>query len=476
MRRLSCTVAMLMLPYLCGQAAQTTQEAAAPIPPANAEIRKMLAERVDALGEGVGIVVAVVGPEGRRVIAYGRRSQGDPRPLDGDTAFEIGSVTKVFTSLLLADMVMRREVALADPVAKHLPDGTRIPHRNDRSITLVDLATHTSGLPFMPEDALAADDGGRHSIAQFYRFLARHELQREIGVQREYSNIGYWLLSEALASRGGMDYEPLLRERILLPLGMTHTAITLSSELKAQLAVGHDATLQPSPYFSDIPIYSLMPAAGGLISSANDMARFLEMAMGYERSPLAPALALTLSTRRPTPGAAVEQALAWTVEGQDDDTLIFHDGGTWGYASAVAWDPRQRLGVVVLSNHVASVADLARHLLRPSIPLERPTATRRTEIALDPAVLDTYSGRYEAPGEGIFVIARESGYLTIQSPPGWGLPKLRLRAESARDFFAAELPLRVTFQTDGEGYVDGLLIYPPRGQKGVPASRMANEM
>jgi hypothetical protein len=180
-----------------------------------------------------------------------------------------------------------------------------------------------------------------------------------------------------------------------------------------------------------------------------------------------------LGTRRPMDGS--EQALGWVVIGKADDHLIVHDGGTWGFASSVAWDPKRRVGVVVLSNQVAGVSDIARHLLRPNVPLERPTATKRTEIAVDSAVLDAYAGRYEAQGEGVFIIVREDGFLTIQVPADWGLPKLRLRPESPRDFFVAELPLRVTFQTDGEGRVNGFLVYPPRGQRAIPANRMSSD-
>jgi hypothetical protein len=197
--------------------------------------------------------------------------------------------------------------------------------------------------------------------------------------------------------------------------------------------------------------------------------------MGYESSPLAPAMAIMLSTRRPMPQLGSEQALGWMVIGEGDDQLIVHDGGTLGYASSVAWDPKQRVGVVVLSNQLAGVGDIARHLLRPHVPLERPTATKRTEIALHSAVLDTYAGRYEAPGEGVFIIVRERDYLTIQLPADWGLPKLRLRPESLRDFFASELPLRVTFQTDSDGRVNGALVCPPRGQQTILANRMNSD-
>ncbi len=464
-------VAALITDPAAAQAAQTQKSR---VLPSDSEIRKILAERIGP-EPSFGIVVGTIGPDGRRVIAHGR--SGTSRPLDGDSAFEIGSVTKGFTGLLLADMVRRGEVALTDPVAKYLSPDVKIPQRNGRSITLLDLATHTSGLPFMPNDApateaSAAKEPGKYAAAQIYQFLARYELPRDIGAEWEYSNIGYWLLGEALASRAAMDYESLLRTRILLPLHLKSTAVTLSPELKAKLAVGYDASLQPAPLFASLPIYSIMPAAGGIVSTANDLLAFLAAAMGYEPSPLASSMAGMLSTGRPMSRPGVEQALGWIVEKEGDDALIFHDGGTWGYASAVAWDPKKRIGVVVLSNQVGSVDDIARHLLRPNVPLAKPTAAKKhVEIALAAAVLDAYAGQYEAQGEGIFAIVREGDFLTIQPPPDWGLPKLRLRPESPHDFFVSELPLRVTFQTDPDGRVKGILVYPPRGQKAVPAAR-----
>jgi CubicO group peptidase (beta-lactamase class C family) len=457
--------------------AQTTQNLGAITLPSDADIHTMLAERVNALAgqdDGVGIVVGLLGPQGRRVISYGHLNQGDPRPLNGDTIFEIGSVSKVFTALLLAEMVRKGEVGLADPVAKSLPLGVKLPERNGRSITLLDLATHTSGLPFMPNELPPLSDSiaAKNSDAQLYQFVARYQLSRDTGTEWDYSNIGYWLLGQALASRAGTDYENLLRTRVITPLKLTSTSVTPSAEMKARLAVGHNAVLQPSPSFSAVPPYGSMAAAGGLLSTANDLLTLLSVAMGYERSQLAPAIMSMLSTRRPMPQAGVEQALGWVVIGKGDDQLIVHEGGTWGYASYVAWDPKSRVGVVVLSNQLTGVDDIARHLLRPNVPLAKPTATKRTEIALDSGMLNAYAGRYEAEGEGIFIIAREENFLTIQGPADWGLPKLRLRPETQRDFFVAELPLRVTFENDGNGRVNGLLVYPPRGQHAVPAKRI----
>ncbi len=457
--------------------AQFTPGTASNALPSDADIRKILTERVDTLAgrqDGIGIVVGIISPEGRRVIPYGHSNQADPRPLGGDTPFEIGSVSKVFTALLLADMVRKGEVALADPVAKYLPAGVKIPERNGRSITLADLATHASGLPFMPDQlpAFKTSAAADNSDALLYRFLARYQLTRDPGTEWDYSNIGYWLLGQALATRAGIDYESLLRTRVLAPLKMKNTAITLPAKLKARLAVGHNAVLQPSVSFSSVSIYSAMPAAGGLVSTVNDLLTFLAVAMSYEHSPLTPSMSAMLSTRHPINGAGSEQALGWVVTGKDDDQLVMHDGFTWGYASYVAWDPKTRTGVVVLSNQLTSVDDIGRQLLRPNTLLEPPTVTRHTEIKLASAVLDNYAGQYEAKGVGVFNVTRGNGFLTIQLPADWGLPQLRLRPETQRDFFVAELPVRVTFQTDSEEHVSGLLLYPPRGQHPLSANRI----
>ncbi|MCI0414635.1 serine hydrolase [bacterium] len=451
--------------------AQASQSSSANALPSDAEIRNILNERVRAISaqeDGIGIVVGVIEPQGRRVISHGHLK--DSRPLDGNTVFEIGSVTKVFTGLLLADMVNKREVDFADQVAKYLPASVRIPSLNRRSITFLDLATHTSALPFMPEQSGKAD----YSAADLYQFLAAYKLRYDIGTKWEYSNIGYWLLSETLTSRAGRDYESLLRERVITPLKLANTDFILSPKMKEHLPGGHDAASQPAPPMSTIPVYSVMPAAGALFSTVNDLLTLLSVAIGYEHSPLAKAVALSVSTSRPVSKSGDEQALGWTVIGKGNDQLIFRDGGTFGYSSCVMWDPVKRVGVAVLSNHAASVADIARHILRPDFPLEHPKPVPK-EISLESSILNAYVGRYDAAGEGVFAIIREGDALMLESPESWGLPRLRIRPESEMNFFASELPLRITFQRGSDGSVIGILIYPPRGQKAVPAKRISSK-
>jgi serine-type D-Ala-D-Ala carboxypeptidase/endopeptidase len=478
-QRATIALATFAILMPCSAGAQT-------LPPDD-EIHKILAERVGENEKDVGIVVGVIesqsGSTRRRIISYGHRNAGDERPLDGDTVFEIASVTKVFTALLLADMVEKNEVALFDPASKYLPD-IKLPERNGRSITLIDLATHTSGLPFMPADAppLNEPTAAKYSADDLKHYLAGYQLTRDTGSEWDYSNIGYWVLSEALAARAGKvdaslartasPARTLIRQRILIPLKMTDTDFELSEKLKSNLAPGHDTALQPAPAVSAMPIYSIMPAGGGLYSTANDLLTFLSQCMGYQLSPLASAMKIALGVHRPVnPGN--EQALGWNIYGNGADRIIFRDGSSFGYASAIAYDPKSRTGVVVLMNKTGDVGDIARHLLRPDFPLAKPANTKHTEIALDPKVLDFYVGRYEAKGQGIFIVTRENDFLTIEAPADWGLPILRIRPESQHDFFATELPVRVTFQTDPDGKVRSLTIYPPRGQKGVPANRLA---
>ena len=169
----------------------------------DADIRAILADRIDVQRQGVAMVVGIIDPSGRRVVSYASVKKGEG-PVDGNTVFEIGSITKVFTSLLLADMVQRGEVALTDPVSKYLPPNVKMPERGGKKITLVDLATHTSALPRMPANFHPKDASNPYAdftVAQLYEFLASVELTRDVGSKYEYSNLGGGLLGHVLSPR-----------------------------------------------------------------------------------------------------------------------------------------------------------------------------------------------------------------------------------------------------------------------------------
>lgn len=347
--------------------------------PSDAEIRKILAGRVWSEKLGIGIVVGVIDGNGRRVVAFGSLAKDDNRRLDGDTVFEIGSITKEFTSLLLTDMARRGEVALTDPVSKYLPEGVTIPERNNRMITLADLSTHSSGLPRMPSNFKPKDSTNPYAdytVQQLYDFLSAHTLTRDIGSQYEYSNLGAGLLGHALSLRAGMSYEALLRSRIIDSLGMTNTRITLTPEMKARLAVGHKETARTSenPYgLTPVPNWDVptLSGAGALRSTANDMLTFLAANLGYIKTPLAQAMADQISIRRPSNGSDFEVGYGWRMQSKHGSTIIWHGGATGGYRCYIGFDPDARVGIIVLSNVLMPlVDDIGPHLLNAKYPLK----------------------------------------------------------------------------------------------------------
>ncbi|HVR39037.1 MAG TPA: serine hydrolase, partial [Thermoanaerobaculia bacterium] len=431
MKRFALVVALLLL----------AQSAAAQILP-DAEIRKILADRVDTQKKAVGIVVGVIEPSVRRVVAYGALDANDKRPLNGDTLFEIGSATKVFTSLLLADMVQRGEVALSDPIAKFLPSDVKVPKRGEKQITLLDLATHTSGLPRLPSNLNPKDPANPYAdytVAQMYEFLRSYELKRDIGETYEYSNFGAGLLGHVLALRAKSDYETLVRTRITAPLAMKSTAIKLTNAMKSRLAVGHNEELKSVPNW-DLPT---LAGAGALRSTANDLLTFLAANLGVTKSPLGVAMKSMLATRRPTGAPNLEIALGWHITTANDRQIVWHNGGTYGYRSYIGFDPKNRTGVVVLANTFtnAGIDDIGQHLLNSAAPLLA-AAKERKAIELDGKVLEGLVGRYALSPDFAITVTRDGSHLFIQAT---GQAKFEAYPENATKFFLKVVDAQITF-------------------------------
>ncbi len=352
---------------------------------------QILADRIDVHRQSVGIVVGVVDATGRRVVAYGARAANDTRPLDGDTIFEIGSMTKVFTSLLLADAVERKEVALTDPVAKYLPATVKVPQRG-RAITLQDLANHTSGLPRMPSNFApkdAANPYADYSVEQIYQFLIGYQLARDVGAQYEYSNFGGGLLGHVLARRAGMDYEALVKARITGPLGMRDT--------RHRADAGDEGASGQRPHASARTDRELGPADArrrGRTSLQRERPADVPLRRHRTSRPrhCPPPCRRMLVTRWPTGQGPMEIALGWHIFKTPGGDIVWHNGGTGGYRTFMGYDPRTRVGVVVLSNTSTRPEsdDIGRHLLDASAPLIQnfpPPPASRVEVKVDPAVL-----------------------------------------------------------------------------------------
>jgi serine-type D-Ala-D-Ala carboxypeptidase/endopeptidase len=448
----SLSLASMFSP-LCAQDARTDPGVPAQWTiPSNEAIRTLLAERMKK--NGVGTVIGVIEPSGRRVVVYGRSGAADGRPLDGDTIFQIGSLSKQFVGLMLADMVRRGDVALDDPVQKYLPSGVRMPLRG-RPITLMDLATQRSGLPSMPDNFRLDGEPNpteAYSIEDFWQYLSSYQLTREPGEKYEYSNLAFALLGRVLALRAGKEYSALLKERVLDPLGMSSTAFTVSPDMAARLAPGHSIYLQPW----DVQEMKTLYPSGSLRSTANDLLRFLGAYLGEARGPLADSMALQLRTRAPTDQGA---ALGWGAPKIGSRELFHWEGAKSAYRSAITFDARTRTGIVVLQN--ARTDDrptaLAFHLLTGRALPPAPDAPEPKQIIrLAPEALKRYAGEYRTK-EGIARVLSKGDHLLVAYSPGE--EGLEFLPSGERDFFFGAGNDDLTFEVNGNGRVTGVRIY-----------------
>lgn len=344
-------------------AATSTPGAAASFPSDQA-IQKVLGNYI-ASKRCEGIALATYVPGRKRIYTAGTTDRRG-LSLNDDTLFEIGSITKTLTASLLADMVQHGEVKLDDPVSMHLPAGVRVPERGGRKITLVDLATHTSGLPGIPSNIHPKDIANPYSdysMAMLDDFLASYVLTREIGSKYEYSAVGMGLLGRALGHRLGTTWEAAVQQRILIPLGMRSTRATLPPELRRRLVQGHDETGKPAPNW-DIPA---LPAMGALKSSANDLLKFLAANMDPNSKPFG-RLFPPMHKPRAVMDEETKVGLAWQMGHATNRSMVWHGGGTGGSRSLIAFEPRKQMGVVVLCNSARGADDIGFHLLDPTLP------------------------------------------------------------------------------------------------------------
>lgn len=426
--------------------------------PSPGELSELVQARVQQR-RAVGLAVGVIRADGSTEIAFAGNAGPGAGPLGDRTGFEIGSITKVFTAILLADMVRTGEVRYDDPVSRYLPDSVRVPERNGRQITLLDLATHRSGLPPMPDNIHPADPTNYladYSVAQMYEFLSRAPLWTDPGGGYRYSNYGFGLLGHALARAANKPYGELVRERVLAPLGLRDTDILLPGDRGRLMARGHNRGGAVVPYW-DLPTLS---GAGELETDLHDMMAFLAANLRAPRSGVERSVHEVQRSR----GAVAdsedvrqqidETGMAWQIRAAGGSRILWKDGGTAGFQTFIGFDPVSRVGAVVLSNTSIEVDDIGFHLIDPSLPLgaPRPIPVR---IQLPPSALDAFVGEYELPDDVLFV-TRQDGELFVH----WRsyAEKTRIVPEAPDRFFMEGPDAGFTFTRDAAGAVTGVVM------------------
>jgi len=415
-------------------------------------------------GKAEGIVVGLLEADGStRIVSYGTGGPGT-RPLGLLSLFETGSIGKTFTATLLAEMVNRGEVALEDPVSKYLPEGVTVPTYLGREITLLDLATHRSGLPKNADNHRPADPQNPYAdftIQTMYEFLSFHELRWAPGAQFEYSNLGFQLLGHALGRAAGMSYTDLHRLRILEPLGMSRSTFTLGDNEADWMTKGHRGG-EIVPHWTGT---EARRGAGGLISSVQEMLRYLKANVGPPETELERAMQTAHEARADWGEGGSRIGLAWRIDTIQGRLIVEHRGNTGGFSSLVAFDPEKRVGIVMLTNTFGYSDNTPVELLafgpRPAIP----------GVRLSPEAMATLAGEYLDPsGYSLYVRLEDEGYLTVQSA---GRARSRIFAESDTSFFLDRGSRRLIFQKDEDGEVMGVRMEPSRS--GETARKVGND-
>jgi len=312
-------------------------DAMAPVPVAG--LKTVLHRDLGTALQDGGVVIGVVQHGARRIFAYG--------PVKEDAIFEIGSVSKTFTALMLAQMVEQGKVKLDEPVRELLPPGT-VAKPEGAEITLLDLAMQHSGLPRLPDNLNAAslqDPYVNYHPSDMYQYLARHGVAKPADASFNYSNLGLGLLGQALANRAGTTYPELLRALVTAPLGLSDTTVKLSPEQEKRLAQGHNAQHQPVHPWN----FDALTGAGAIRSTASDMLTYLEAQLHPDRAAGAIGSALALCHElRGDVGPNMKIGLAWIF--QTDTGSFWHNGATGGYSSYALFNPKEDYAVVVLFN------------------------------------------------------------------------------------------------------------------------------
>jgi CubicO group peptidase (beta-lactamase class C family) len=432
------------------------------------ELEELVRHRIVAQRVATAAVVGTLDPIGRDFIVERANETHDRSALGADAIFEIASLTKVFTALLLAVEVVNGRVEFDEPVQALLPAGTTIPSFDGRHITLADLATHTSGLPLRPNTLIALPDTpnkyASFSLDQLYAGLSQYRLTRAPGSEFEYSNTGFGLLGQVLALREGMRFADLLRERVTGPLGLHDTTFDDDAVNAPRRAQGHDGDLVPIGPTS----FGALDPAGGLRSSAADLLTFLRLFVaGRGPRDLVAAARLMLTLDRPGDDGATRMVLGWRRTRVHGEEYYWSNGSGDGSRTFMGFNPARGSAIVALADAANGLGldDIGRRFLDPLQDVDRRIVPAPAFVTLAEDVLARAFGRYEyAPGDA-FEVSRGATGLIVD----WGPSQMVIRPVSptryetrmapgiAFDFVGADVgpASAVVLHQDGQDFTYG---------------------
>jgi D-alanyl-D-alanine-carboxypeptidase/D-alanyl-D-alanine-endopeptidase len=389
--------------------------------------------RLDAFLKGTDGGIAAVWVDGSRTLFFqaGTRSKTDPTPVTPDTVFGAGSITKVFTALLLAESERLGKVSLSDPAAKYLLAADDPAQANLKAITLLSLATHTSGLPAVPFEVdqslnagkqlkqLARSDCDRGELLNAFR---RAGPAARPGDPTSYSNFGFALLGEALAAAWETPFSEVLSRQVFEPLGMMKSIVRLQAFAPAE----------------------------GLQTSVQDMAKFLSAALGKGDAPLRPAFAATLRPQFDSKAFGGCISLGWMLTNKTEHPVAWF-GGVTGHRSFIALDLKAGTTIAIFTSANKSPYALGFELLgvKPPKPKVEPIVDAASYVGRYPLGTSQHLSGWMPSIE----ITEYKGGLRAQGP---GLPPGPLRATGPDRFALGGSTQEISFERDATGKVVAL--------------------
>jgi CubicO group peptidase (beta-lactamase class C family) len=329
---------------LVGVAAIAAASAAAQPPSSWPTALPLALDRAAATLKAGGLVAAEVRAGSVRYL-----EAGHPEPRPGippeRLVFEIGSVTKVFTGLLLAQAVVENRVRLTDTLGQWLPESVPLDPKV-AAITLEELATHTSGLPALAGRSRAEDYRSGLRLGDFYAFLSSFHPAAPPPAPPLYSNLGPSLVGLVLERAYGESYDDLVREKIDRPIGLADTSVELSPEQASRFARPHDGGRLLRPW--RLPVFA---GAVGLHSTAADLVRLSLALMAPADPSIRPAWEIARRPWTDFPAYGGQAGLGVLILQRNGDTVYWHGGTTAGSHSHLQWSSRLRRALVVLENN-----------------------------------------------------------------------------------------------------------------------------
>ncbi|MBX2851980.1 MAG: serine hydrolase [Phycisphaeraceae bacterium] len=399
----------------------------------------------------VGLSVGIITAEGQHTYHFGETKRGGKTPDDG-TLYEIGSISKTMTGLLLADGVIRGLYDIDAPVSTLLAaDSVKI----HDGVTLRRLSMHTSGLPRMPTNFMPCDPNdpfATYTEERLLAYLQDPKMQSEPGTEASYSNLGVGLLGYALAKQAQMPFEDLLRKRVLTPLGMDDTTVRLRDVHQPHMASPHTADAEPAHLWT----IETLAGAGGVRSNIQDMLTYAAAQLDPDSTPLAKAIRLCQSDQNPAdePAKKKPMGLGWFIV--DEGAALIHSGQTGGFKAGFMVSPSKQVAVVVLSNTSnPSVSELGRLITRLAAGKEISPKKPPIPAKVEPEVMKAYAGRYLALGM-LFEIEYIDGKLYAQLN---SQPRFRLFPEDDDTFRYRVVEASIDFERDDTGVVSKLTLH-----------------